>query len=99
MLTFLPGHGLGHTNVLKHTIRLMPGSMIIKTAPYRYNPKVREEISKQAQDMLDQGSIRPSESPYASPVVMVTKQDGTLHFCVDFCKLNAQTIADVLMIL
>ena len=90
----MPGQGLGHTNVLKHAIRLMPGSKIIKTAPYRCNPKVREEISKQIQDMLDQGIIKPSESPYASPVVMVTKQDGTLRFCVDFYKLNAQTIAD-----
>ena len=85
---------MGHTNVLKHTIRLMPGSKIIKTAPYRCNPKVREEISKQIQEMLDQGIIRPSESPYASPVVMVTKQDGSLRFCVHFRKLNAQTIAD-----
>ena len=90
----MPGQGLGHTNVLKHTVRLMPGSKIIKTAPYRCNPKVREEISKQIQEMLDQGIIRPSESPYASPVVMVTKQDGSLRFCVDFRKLNAQTIAD-----
>ena len=72
----------------------MSGSKIIKTAAYRCNPKVREEILQQVHDMLDQGIIRPSESLYASPVVMVPKQDGTLRFYVDFRKLNAQIIAD-----
>ena len=40
----MPGQGLGYTNVLKHPIRLMSWSKIIKTVPYRRNPKVREEI-------------------------------------------------------
>ena len=37
----------GHINVLKYTIRLIPGSKIIKTTPYRCYPKVKEENSKQ----------------------------------------------------
>ena len=44
--------------------------------------------------MLSSGIIRPSNSPWASLVVMVKKKDGSLWFCVDFRQLNADTIKD-----
>ena len=48
----------------------------------------------QVQQMLASDAIRPSNSPWASPVVMVRKKDGSLHFCVDFRPLNAATVKD-----
>ena len=48
----------------------------------------------QVQQMLTSGIIRPSNSPWALPVVMVKKNDGSLRFCVDFQHLNAATIND-----
>ena len=44
--------------------------------------------------MLDVRAIRHSNSPWASPMVLVRKKDGSLRFCIDLRKLNARTIED-----
>ena len=44
--------------------------------------------------MLEQDVIEPSDSPWASPVVLVRKKDGSLRYCIDYRKLNDVTIKD-----
>ena len=44
--------------------------------------------------MEEIGAIRRSNSPWASPVVLVRKKDGSLQFCIDLRKLNSRTIKD-----
>ena len=52
------------------------------------------EVKTHIQEMLDVGAIQPSNSPWASAVVLVWKKDGKLRFCIDLQKLNARTIKD-----
>ena len=55
---------------------------------YRYAPAQKTEIEKQLAEMLRQGTIRCSSSPYAYLVLLVKRKDGTWHFCVDYRHLN-----------
>ena len=83
---------LGCTPLLQHTIETNGPPL---RQPYRrQNLAVRREEMAQVQQMLTSGVIRPPNSPWASPVVMVKKKDGSLRFCVDFRQLNALTIKD-----
>ena len=50
-----------------------------------------EEVRAHVKEMLEVGAIHPSQSPWCNAVMLVRKKDGGLHFCIDFCKLNART--------
>ena len=66
----------------------------IKQRPYRLLLTKRAVVDKEISDMLEKGIIRPSRSPWASPITLVPKPDGSVRFCVDYRKLNAVTVAD-----
>ena len=55
---------------------------------------MRQEIARQLKKMQDVGVVQPSKSPWASPVVLVRKKDGSHRFCVDYRELNSVTKAD-----
>ena len=83
---------LGNTGFIEHEIHTK-GPPIHQ--PYqRQNPEVRRHEQEQLKEMLELEIMRPSSSPWASPVVMVKKKDGTLQFSIDFRKLNDVTIKD-----
>jgi hypothetical protein len=71
-----------------HAIPLQPGTQPVNVKPYRYSPAQKDEIEKQIKQMLSQGIIAPSSSPFASPVLLIKKKDGTWRFCVDYRHLN-----------
>ena len=85
---------LGHTDILQHMIDTCD-SHPIRQQPYR-TPVVRRGMMKEMVEFMQrQGVIQPSCSPWASPVVLVPKKDGSLRFCVDYRHLNAVTKKDV----
>lgn len=85
---------LGCANNAEHVIETNT-EQPVKQRPYRVSYFERTQINELVQRMLDDGIVVPSISPYASPVVLVKKADGTMRFCVDYRKLNAITKVNV----
>ncbi|UYV78515.1 hypothetical protein LAZ67_16001841 [Cordylochernes scorpioides] len=86
--------GLGRSNLAKHRIDT-EGAKPIKHKPYRVSAKEREIIKEQIDEMLRDGIIRPSSSPWSFAVILVKKRDGKYRFCVDYRNLNDVTVKDV----
>nr|GEV35217.1 putative reverse transcriptase domain-containing protein [Tanacetum cinerariifolium] len=51
-------------------------------------PPEMKELSEQLQELSDKGFIRPSSSPWGSPVLFVKKKDGSFRMCIDYRELN-----------
>ncbi len=66
----------------------------IKTKPYRVPYAQQPEVDSMIDEMLENKIISKSNSPWASPLVIVKKKDGTNRFCVDYRKLNNITTKD-----
>ena len=84
--------GLPPHRLIDHTIELTPGSSPPYRPSFRMSPLELEEVKKQVDELLEQGYIQPSKSPYGSPVLFVKKKEGTLRMCVDYRALNKITI-------
>ncbi len=62
--------------------------------PYRMPANKQKELEVEVKILLENGLIRPSGSPWASPVVLVAKTDGGVRLCVDYRRLNGITKPD-----
>ena len=85
---------LGTTSLVKHVINT--GNHPPVRQPLRRMPfALRNKVDGMVQEMLAQEVVQPSQSPWASPIVLVKKKDGGLRFCVDYRQLNRVTKLDV----
>lgn len=84
--------GLPPSRTVDHQIDVIPGTNPPSKAPYRMSPLELDELKKQLTELLDQGYIQPSTSPYGAPVLFVPKADGTKRMCIDYRMLNQRTI-------
>nr|XP_055035571.1 uncharacterized protein LOC129423357 [Misgurnus anguillicaudatus] len=84
---------LGCTNLIDHQIPLVDDTPVRQR--YRRIPPSQFEAAKaHIRQLLDSQVIRESCSPYASPIVLVKKKDGSLRMCVDYRQLNSRTRKD-----
>ena len=79
---------LSCTHTTEHVIKVMDDTPFKER--FRWIPPLLvEEVHNHLHEMLDSGAIWPSQSVWCNAVVLVRKKDGSQHFCIDFCLLNA----------
>ena len=83
----------GRTTEMEHQVTTI-GTRPVRVPPYRLPHAYRDLVEKEIQEMLVAGVIEPSSSEWASPIVLVGKKDGTLRFCIDYRRLNSESLAD-----
>lgn len=84
---------LGCTDLIQHEIPLVDDTPVRQ--PYRrLLPSQYDMVRTHIKQLLDSQVVRESSSPYASPVVLVQKKDGSIRLCVDYRRLNAKTRKD-----
>ena len=87
------GNSLGRTTTIQHQIPTCD-DIPVNQPHRRIPPNQLAEVKQHLQDLLDKGVIRPSQSNYASPIVLVRKKNGALRMCVDYRQLNAKVKRD-----
>ncbi|GBG83904.1 hypothetical protein CBR_g37775 [Chara braunii] len=80
---------------ISHEIILEAGAVPPKGCIYHMSEEELVVLRAQLDDPLDKGWIRPSSSPYGVPVLFVRKKNKDLRLCIDYCKLNVQTVKNV----
>ena len=84
---------LGFCDIVRHQIKTTdenPINQAYRSIPPRHYEEVKQHLHK----LLNAGVIKESYSPYAAPIVLVRKKDGSLRLCVDYRRLNARTVRD-----
>lgn len=88
-----PDGELGRTYLTAHKIDTGDAKPI-KLPPRRLPIFQRDIAEREIESMLQKEVIKPSNSPWASPIVLVKKKDGSTRFCVDYRRLNSVTVKD-----
>ncbi|GBG66383.1 hypothetical protein CBR_g60035 [Chara braunii] len=88
-------HGVVPDRPIHHEIILEDGAVPPRGCIYRMSEEELSVLRAQLDDLLEKGWIRPSSSPYSSPVLFVRKKNKELRLCIEYRKLNAQTVKNV----
>ena len=86
----------GFCSQLEHEIIISPDFRPKRLKAYKIPEKLKPEVDKQIQELLELGFIHESKSPMASPLVCVIKRDKSVRCVVDYRFLNKYTVPDAL---
>ncbi|GBG59002.1 hypothetical protein CBR_g24350 [Chara braunii] len=85
-------HGVVPDRPIRHEIILEDGAVPPHRCIYRMSKEELSVLRAQLDDLLEKGWIRPNSSPYGAPVLFVQNKNKELRLCIDYSKLNAQTV-------
>lgn len=92
--SFVVGTPTGRANTGEIEIKLIDPNRTVQRRPYRMSPDESQVCRKKIEELLEANIIRPSCSPFASPILLVKKKDGSDRLCVDYRELNRNTVPD-----
>jgi hypothetical protein len=100
---YLPGDRLSSTEAVQHSINVVPGTAPINTRQYRLLEAQKVEVNKQVQKLLQEGIIEESNSPWNSPILIITKKPDAsgqqkFRIVVDYRKLNEKTVGNAYLL-
>jgi hypothetical protein len=81
---------IGKVSLIEHVVNT-GDSMPIKCRQRQYSAEHRKAIYEEIGKYKQIGVVRPSTSPWACPIVIVKKKDGSNRLCVDYRRLNMAT--------
>ncbi len=84
---------VGHTDKVQHSIKLHDETPF-KHKARPIHPNDLEAVCRHLEELFEAGIIRESESSFSSPIVVRRKKNGDIRLCIDYRKLNMQTIKD-----
>ena len=82
---------VGRTDIVSHKIRLKEGVPYTRRM-YATPDSLQNEVERQIADLLEQGMIEESNSPYASQIVFVKKRNGEIRLTCDYRSINLLTV-------
>ncbi|XP_011872774.1 PREDICTED: uncharacterized protein LOC105564750, partial [Vollenhovia emeryi] len=91
---FVEGIPITRVKTGEMRIDLIDPHKTVQRRPYRLSPSERQIVKDKIQELLNANIIRESNSPFASPILLVKKKDGTDRMCVDYRELNDNTRSD-----
>ncbi len=90
----LPDEPLGVTNKVTHHNALQPGTQTSYVPSYRLPQSQRQVVQQKVDELLQEGVIQESHSPWNSPIFLVPKKDGSYRPFIDFRMVNALRVPD-----
>jgi hypothetical protein len=84
--------GMPHDRAIEFKIELQLGNALVYKRPYRMARNETIELKTQLHELLNNGYIRSSCSPWGCPAIFVSKKDKTQRLCVDYRPLNSVTM-------